>query len=238
MTFQLMKPKLVPPLDEAFCPAVLANHAFAQEVEAAGVPLVLGLERADGSVSRFETKVFPDYHPRAEANLIYAERLLKFLLWQRGAWKVYVGGPQSVGHYLKQSYVHEGARAFDFHFMGENVYQKTFTIIECAPVDVPAEKENEQALGRHLEGCRIGFDLGASDLKVSAVVEGQAIFSEEMVWEPRRRRPALSLPAHHGASPTGCPKNARVADWRQFRRSLYQQSAMVASLFGVSPKLL
>ena len=32
---------------------------------------------------------------------------------------------------------------------------------------------------------RIGFDLGASDRKVSAVVDGQVIFSEEVIWEPR-----------------------------------------------------
>ncbi len=35
-----------------------------------------------------------------------------------------------------------------------------------------------------MDGCRIGFDLGASDLKVSAVIDGEPIFSEEIVWEP------------------------------------------------------
>jgi predicted NBD/HSP70 family sugar kinase len=40
-------------------------------------------------------------------------------------------------------------------------------------------------LGRHLRGCRIGFDLGASDRKVAAVIDGKVIFSEETVWDPR-----------------------------------------------------
>lgn len=238
MTFQLVKPKLVPPLDPDFSPAVLANRAFAQQVEKEGGPLVLGLERADGSISRFETKVFPDHHPRAEANLMYAERLLKFLLWQRGGWKVYVGGPNSIGHYLQQCYTPEGARAFDFHFMGESVYQRTFTVVSCAAADVPDEKENEQALGRHLAGYRIGFDLGASDLKVSAVIDGQAIFSEEIVWEPRQQ----SDPNYHyqyiiAALKLAASKMPRVDAIGGSSAGVYiNNRAMVASLFRGIPK--
>jgi hypothetical protein len=194
-SFTLLKPKFAPPLDAGFRPAVLANRAFQKEVAdcGAGVPLVLGLERADGSVSRFETTVFPAGHPQAEANLVYAERLLKFLLWQRGGWRVYVGGPLSVGDYIRACYAPTGERAFDFHFMGEDVYEKTFTVVSCTPSEVPTEQESEQSLGRHLEGCRIGFDLGASDLKVSAVIDGQAIFSQEIVWQPRQQ----SDPGYH-----------------------------------------
>ena len=188
-SLKFVKPRFVPPLDESFRPAVLANRAFQEEIEDAGVgvPLLLGLERADGSVSRFETMVFPDGHPRATANLMYAERLVKFLLWQRGGWKVYVGGPRSIGNYIKKCYAPDGERAFDFHFMGEEVYEKTFTVVPCALSRVPVEQEREQSLGRHLGGYRIGFDLGASDLKVSAVVDGEAIFSKEIEWAPRKQ---------------------------------------------------
>src|SRR5947199_221054 len=40
------------------------------------------------------------------------------------------------------------------------------------------------ALGRHLEGCRIGFDLGASDRKCAAVIDGKVVFSDEVPWNP------------------------------------------------------
>jgi predicted NBD/HSP70 family sugar kinase len=187
--FRLVKPQFTPPLDPEFRPAVLANRAFQKEVaeSGAGVPLVLGLERVNGAVSHFETTVFPEGHPRAEANLIYAERLVKFLLWQRGGWKVYVGGLRSVGDYIQRGYAADGARAFDYQFMGQQVYQRPFTVIACAAHEVPPEHETSKPLGRHLDGCRIGFDLGASDLKVSAVVDGSPIFSEEIVWEPRKQ---------------------------------------------------
>jgi len=185
--FRFVKPTVVPPLDSGFRPAVLANRAFREEVDRSGggVPLVFGLERLGGALSRFETRVFPQDHPRAEANLMYAERLFKFLLWQRGGWKIYVGGPAGIGDYIAACYAPGGAREFDYHFMGQDVYGKTFTVVSCDPSQVPAERESEKPLGRHLEGCRIGFDLGASDRKISAVIDGEPVFSEEVVWEPR-----------------------------------------------------
>ncbi len=184
--FQLVEPRFKPPLDTDFRPVALANRAFSREVEdsGGGVPLVFGLERPDGSVSRFETQVFPEDHPRADANLIYAERIFKFLLWQRGGWKVYVGGPRSIGDYISQCYSPGGVREFDHNFMGEDVYEKTFTVVSCDPPEVPSERESGEPLGRHLDGCRIGFDLGASDRKVSAVIDGKSVYSEEVVWEP------------------------------------------------------
>lgn len=194
-SLRLIPPRFPAPLDADFRPAVLANRAFEQDVHdsGAGVLLVLGLERADGSVSRFEATVFPDGHPRAGANLRYAERLVKFLLWQRGGWKVYVGGPTGIGDHIRGTYSSDGERAFDARVMGEDIYDHPFTVVTCAAAEVPPEKEEEQPLGRHLDGCRIGFDLGASDLKVSAVVEGQAVFSHEIVWEPRKQ----SDPEYH-----------------------------------------
>ena len=121
------------------------------------------------------------------------ERYLKFLLWQRGGWKVYVGGPEFIGKYLQKTYAADGERKFDYHFMGEQVYEKTFTVTLCEPSDVPQACEPGRELGRHLDGYRIGFDLGASDRKVSAVVNGKAIFSEEVIWEPRKH----SDPEYH-----------------------------------------
>lgn len=181
------KPQITPPLDEEFRPAVLANRAYERKLAGAGVPLVVGLEREDGKISRFETNVFPEGHPAATANLPFAERLLKFLLWQRGGYKIFVGGPPAVGAHLQGCYSPGGARSFDARFMGEQVYERPFRVIACSPEEVSAACESGMALGRHLDGCRIGFDLGASDRKVSAVINGQVVYSEETVWEPRNQ---------------------------------------------------
>ena len=182
----LIAPPTVPPLDPGFRPAVLANRAFLAAVQASGreTPLRLGLERPDGAISTFETVVFADDHPQAAANLAHVERLVKFLLWQRGASCLLVGGPTEIGRHLQQVYSAEGSRAFDFDFM-TRVYETAFTIQVVSAADVPNSDEPTVALGRHLDGNRIGFDLGASDYKVSAVIDGEAVYAEEFPWMPR-----------------------------------------------------
>jgi predicted NBD/HSP70 family sugar kinase len=236
--FKLVPPQFLPPLEPEFRPAVLANRAFQKEVAAVGVPLVIGLERDRGQVSRFETRVFPPDHPRAAANFRYVERLVKFLLWQRGGFKVYLGGPVGIGEFIRDQYSPQGLRAFDYHFMGEQVYEQTFTVVPCDPAKVPPAYEIGQPLGRHLEGCRIGFDLGASDRKVSAVVDGQVVYSEEVVWEPRKQ----ADPDYHyreitTALKTAASKMPRVDAVGGSSAGIYiDNRPMVASLFRGIPK--
>ncbi len=185
--FHLITPEISPPLDHEFRPAVLANHAFIAQSSAFGVPLIIGLEREPGKVSRFETFVFPDDHPNAGSNFYYVERLVKFLLWQRGGYRLFIGGPSKIGHYIQQSYSSTGSYSFDALFMGDQVYEKPFTVEICAPHEVPPSNDRGEMIGHHLDGYRIGFDLGASDRKVSAVVDGQVLFSEEKIWNPSKQ---------------------------------------------------
>ena len=74
------------PLDPGFQPAVLFHRQYVTAARASGraVPLVLGLEREGGLVSRYETIVLPE--PDADT-LRFVERIVKFLLWARGGWK-------------------------------------------------------------------------------------------------------------------------------------------------------
>jgi predicted NBD/HSP70 family sugar kinase len=182
----LASARIRPALHPEFAPAVLADHAYLKMVKESGkaVPLVLSLERGDGSISVYQTQAFDEGHPSASLNLRYAERTLKMLLWQRGGWRVIVGGPKSIGEHLQGVYSTGGARQFDADFMG-GVYEHPFTVEISSPENVPQSAEGALQIGRHLDGCRIGFDLGATDRKVAAVIDGQSVFSEEIVWDPR-----------------------------------------------------
>jgi predicted NBD/HSP70 family sugar kinase len=178
----MMNLKFTAPLDPGFQPAVLWNRQYAAAAKAAGdaVPLILGLERENGLVSRFETMV----RSADDADTLrYVERTVKFLLWAWGGWQLHFGGPKTIGRKIARIYSARGARKFDCEMMGR-AYGKKFQIRLTPAAKVPAPREMPVAAGGHLQGCRIGFDLGASDYKVSAVVDGRAIFTEETPWNP------------------------------------------------------
>ncbi|MGZ4387028.1 MAG: ROK family protein [Gaiellaceae bacterium] len=182
-------PRILPPLDPGFVPATLVNRAFRQAVRRSGraTPLRIALERGEGLVTTFDTDVYDQQSDRFAENLPYAERLLKTLLWARGGHTVTIGGPRAIAEHLRSVYATGGEREFDYRFFGDEVYGRPLEIVSCSFEQAPAESEAPVALGRHLDGCRIGLDLGGSDRKVSAVIEGEPVYSEEVVWHPKTR---------------------------------------------------
>ncbi len=175
-----------PPLDSAFLPASAWNRAYRQLVSEGGrrEELVLTLERKDGSRSVFRTVTLPHEGDAIALNQMYVERIVKFLLWQRGGFRLTVAGNAALAGYLRLVYSQSGTRAFDFDFMGETVYGHQFQVDSCPLGQAPDAAETTVALGRHLNGCRIGFDLGGSDRKCAAVIDGQVVHSEEITWDP------------------------------------------------------
>ncbi|MCG8499434.1 MAG: ROK family protein [Firmicutes bacterium] len=228
------KAKLVPVLDKDYRPAVLENRAFLNAVKesGAGVPLVIALERAGGLISTYTTEVFAEDHEMAEENFFYVERLVKALLWIKGGWKIIIGGPKSIGEYIQKAYAAGGIREFDAKFMSR-VYEKPFTVEIIDAANVPAAKENAKAVGRHLDGCRIGFDAGGSDRKVSAVIDGEVVYSEEVVWHPKlQENPDYHYEGILAAMKTAASKMPRVDAIGVSAAGIYiNNRAMVASLF-------
>jgi predicted NBD/HSP70 family sugar kinase len=167
-----VKPRIPAPLDPGFQPAVLFNHAYLQSAKASGkaVPLVIGLERERGFVSRYETVVTPEADPDS---LRYVERLVKFLLWARGGWKIHFGGPRGIGEHIARCYSKAGERAFDADLMSR-AFERPFEVVVTETKAVPAGNE-----------MSAGFDLGASDYKVAAVKDGEAVYSDEFPWDPK-----------------------------------------------------
>jgi predicted NBD/HSP70 family sugar kinase len=182
------------PLDPGFQPAVLCNRTYLRGVRASGkgAPLVLGLERECGLLSRFETVVNPEADA---ATLRYVERIVKFLIWSRGGWKLHIGGPEAICDFIRKTYSARGARKFDCGMMAL-AYGRKFEVVSTAADKVPAARDMQVAAGGHLKGCRIGFDLGASDYKVSAVIDGEAVFTEETPWDPKNQ-PNPEYHYHH-----------------------------------------
>ncbi|MEG0995368.1 MAG: ROK family protein [Clostridia bacterium] len=119
--------------------------------------------------------------------------MVKSMLWVYGGFRVTIAGSKAVYEGVKDQYRVGGKREFDANFMA-HVYEHPFEVCYAATLaDAPLAKDASAPIGRHLEGCRIGFDAGGSDRKVSAVVDGETVYSEEVVWFPKTN----SDPAYH-----------------------------------------
>lgn len=174
----------MPELDPGFAPLAGFIRAYRQSVEqAGGVPVKIAVERENGQVGVYETRIHGTTE-MAEADRIYVERVVKTLLWAWGGWRVIIGGSEEMAAHIKDCYRPGGSREFDFNFMAR-IYEKPFTVDSVTYDAVPAPKNAPKSIGRQMDGCRIGFDAGGSDRKVSAVVDGEAIWSEEVVWHPK-----------------------------------------------------
>ena len=168
----------LPPLDPNFIPILQFNRAF---LRTADRPLGIAVERTDGQIAVCRTRIHgtPEMAP---ADQYYVDRLVKTMLWVQGGYKIYVCGDQGIYDHLRQAYDASGSRAFDRDFMS-NVFERPFEVVACD--SLPEAKDAPKAIGGHLAGCRIGFDAGGSDRKVSAVLDGEVVYSEEVVWHPK-----------------------------------------------------
>ena len=169
--------KNVPVLDPEFMPILKFNQAFLADAEK---PISIAVERADGQMATTHTRIHgtPEM---AEADRYYVDRVVKTALWMQGGYRIYVDD-KDIYDYLRSVYCKGGQREFDWDFMA-GVFEHPFEIVLTDRV--PETKETPKAMGGHLEGCRIGFDAGGSDRKVSAVIDGETVFSEEVVWYPK-----------------------------------------------------
>ena len=171
--------QIKPELDPEFIPAVLWNRAYLEQVDASEAPVevALALMHPDGNCSRFNTRILPLLPENEAISLHYLERTLKFLLWQRGGCKVLIAGCGALADNIAAIYAAGGARSFDFEFFGDKVYGSPLEILACTFADLPETHERTIPLGRHMNGCRIGFDLVGSDRKCAAMIDGEVVFS-------------------------------------------------------------
>ncbi len=184
MSLIAISPKFSPILDPGFVPAVLWNRAYESLAAQDGRELALALTRDDGTCFRWSGRVLPAGSEYAADTEMYMDRLVKFLLWQKGGNVIQIAGADDVVAMLSQKYATDGARKFDREFIGTKIFGAPIVVRSEAMENLPPEHGAAMKLGRHLEGCRIGFDLGGSDRKCAAVIDGEVVFSEEVVWDP------------------------------------------------------
>ena len=162
---------------------ILAIKDYENAVKKSGKssPVSVMVERDNGYNFEYDFNAFID-GVNDEYNYKMAERIIKTVLWVCGGYKIIISGSKKIYEYIKNAYTDKGLRAFDVDFM-QTVYERPF-VVEYAGV-LPQKKYEHKNVGGFIDGCRIGFDAGGSDRKVSAVVDGEVIYSEEVVWNPK-----------------------------------------------------
>jgi predicted NBD/HSP70 family sugar kinase len=231
-----IEPKLKPILDPDYVPAILWTRAYNDlcNNDPESTELAIALSRKDGTVFVHKTRILSHTDENIALNNKYIERLIKFLLWQKGGSKITIGGCEPIAEYIASVYSPTGERIFDYEFIGAKMFLEQMSIESCNISEMPEANEKNVSLGRNLDGCRIGFDLGGSDRKAAAVIDGEVVFSEEIEWDPyfekdpnyhyagimdSLKRAAAKLPRVDaiGGSAAGCYVNNEVRAGSLFR---------------------
>ncbi len=227
-----MNLKVKAKLDPKFEPLSVVVRDMREATKENGQDVIVAIERNKGQISTYKTRIYPDGTGHDEENFRFIERIVKSLLWVAGGYRVFIAGSEVVGKKLKEAYTPDGIRAFDEDYMA-GVFEHPFEVVTCSLEEAPEEYYIAESVGRHLDGCRIGFDAGGSDRKVSAVIDGESVYSEEVVWFPKLN----SDPEYHyqgilEAMKTAASKMPRVDAIGVSSAGVYiENRTMAASLF-------
>ena len=149
--------------------------------------IAVAWEREDGNVYRYDLTVPARIHPAMLPGVKHlVERVVKFVLWSAGGWKLHLSGPDNIVKPIARAYKKKGARAFDVAFFND-LYARPLETAVVPLKEMPETHEREVVVKNNTNGYRIGFDLGASDFKVSALRNGKVVFSKEFPWDPRNQ---------------------------------------------------
>jgi predicted NBD/HSP70 family sugar kinase len=171
-------------LDAGFRPLALGVRAYRRALAAWGLhmPFRISLEQSPADVARLDLEIFPPGADREADNLRYVTAMLRTLLWSRGGWRISLSGPRELCAQVAALVRTDPRLAFERDIMAK-AYLRPLEVQEFAVLPEPCQ--SPRALGGHLRGCRLGFDLGASDFKVAAVKDGAVVYSAERPWTPR-----------------------------------------------------
>ncbi len=171
-----------------FKPAFQWLIAYERLVAAAGSDaekLQIAVMDALGKGSAISLSILPRGEAQHDAlTRRWIERVVKMLLWQRGGCEVWLSDRLDLVEHLRGTYCSCGTRAFDDAFFSNQVYHQKLEFRLGIPEKAKTEISNVSESISNPKGCRIGYDLGGSDRKCAAVMDGEVVFSEEIQWDP------------------------------------------------------
>ena len=171
--------------DTGFQAPLKAINFLRAHAHGAAQTVAVAWEREDGHVFRYDVTLPKRIHPAMLPGVRHlVERVAKFVLWSAGGWKLYLSGPDEIVKPVAKAYTKKGTRAFDYEFFND-LYGRPIETAILPLRKMPVTCEREVVVKGNTNGNRIGFDLGASDFKISALKSGKVVFSKEFPWDPR-----------------------------------------------------
>jgi len=175
-------------LHKEFVPAYRWHQSYQRILATLGnqvETLTLWIQDASGYGSSVELKVAPRGNPEQERlTQRWVERVVKMLLWQRGGCDIWIDRRPDLVAHLRFVYKTGGARGFDHEFFSSRVYHSPLNFHYGTPSPLPKARACGAVITEKPAGCRIGYDLGGSDRKCAAIIDGEVVFSEEIPWSP------------------------------------------------------
>ena len=172
-------------VDTGFQAPLKAINFLRAHAHGSAQTVAVAWEREDGHVFRYDVTLPKRIHPAMLPGVRHlVERVAKFVLWRAGGWKLYLSGPDEIVKPVAKAYTKKGARAFDYEFFND-LYGRPIETAILPLRKMPVTCEREVVVKGNTNGNRIGFDLGASDFKISALKSGKVVFSKEFPWDPR-----------------------------------------------------
>ena len=176
-----------PVLDPEFIPAVSWNKKYQELVfqNKRSQKFIISIENHVGNVCSFETKILPHNSHNKVLNIRYVERIVKFLLWMKGGSRIFMTGNKNLFNEISRIYSDDGERAFDNNFIGRTIFDMDLKFYHSSIDFIPRTYDGMIKLGGHMEGNRVGLDIGGTNKKYAIVINGEQTFAEGIPWNPR-----------------------------------------------------
>lgn len=159
----------------------LPYESFSSFQKEANQEIGVALSRGKGVVYPFSLRISEDF----EESYFYLKKVLLALLWTVGGSRFLLRCNLSfysrfVERIKKDEEVYASFKAIE-EIYGEPV---SFTFVE----EMPHRVIETSKRSLFSSGCRIGLDLGGSDIKVMTLQDGKVLYSSEILWSPKTAR--------------------------------------------------
>lgn len=174
--------------ESGFCSAHRWIQSYEQELQSSGTAtedLRIVISDPVGHCKAVTCRISSDpVSDESAATFRRVERTVKTLLWLHGGCEIWLQDRADLLKLLQHCYGSQGSRAFDVRFLAGQVYHQPLRFHLGAPSMPPQKPCFPTGVREKLEGCRIGYDLGGSDRKCAALIDGKVVYSEEIPWDP------------------------------------------------------